>query len=221
MDWYLWSPEYPEKPLEFVARNVWGAEEPRGGRPLPGMVKHIFITYNTESEECRYPEQCMAVVKGLQERAFAEGLSDIKYNFLIGEDGYVYEGRGWVNKPPISKRFPNMTKRIDIGYLGSKKFYLFTYDIMKLGLDIIYYGVVNNHIRRPYKVKEWRTPDSLRYTWQHDTPEINEPLLHEIMRIQKAEPDITFDQLQERVKHLYTGYTPEELKEAIDGPLIG
>lgn len=42
-------------------------------------------------------------------------------SFLIGGDGYVYEGRGWVHKPPVSKRYPNLTKRIDIGYLGSKR----------------------------------------------------------------------------------------------------
>jgi len=25
----------------------------------------------------------------------AEGKDDIKYNFLIGQDGVIYEGRGW------------------------------------------------------------------------------------------------------------------------------
>ena len=24
-----------------------------------------------------------------------EGMDDIKYNFLIGQDGVIYEGRGW------------------------------------------------------------------------------------------------------------------------------
>ena len=25
----------------------------------------------------------------------ADGMDDIKYNFLIGQDGVIYEGRGW------------------------------------------------------------------------------------------------------------------------------
>lgn len=36
----------------------------------------------------------MQQVKTLQEIAFSGGRADIPYNFLIGNDGYYYEGRG-------------------------------------------------------------------------------------------------------------------------------
>ena len=35
------------------------------------------------------------IVQCVQFRVSFAGWDDIGYNFLVGEDGYIYEGRGW------------------------------------------------------------------------------------------------------------------------------
>ena len=36
------------------------------------------------------------------------GWSDVGYNFLIGEDGYIYEGRGFYRQGPGFAHYPNL-----------------------------------------------------------------------------------------------------------------
>ena len=38
---------------------------------------------------------CISRIKNLKKNYLTTGWSDISYNFLVGEDGAVYEGRGW------------------------------------------------------------------------------------------------------------------------------
>jgi peptidoglycan recognition protein LD len=42
-----------------------------------------------------FQESCIRRVQQLQRDAFARNLSDIPYNFLIGDDGNTYEARGF------------------------------------------------------------------------------------------------------------------------------
>lgn len=46
-----------------------------------------------------------------------KGWSDIGYNFLVGEDGNVYEGRGWDKQGAHSKPFNS--KSIGICIIGN------------------------------------------------------------------------------------------------------
>lgn len=45
---------------------------------------------------CHDEESCSAIARDYQNLHIdRNGWEDIGYNFLIGEDGHVYEGRGW------------------------------------------------------------------------------------------------------------------------------
>lgn len=46
----------------------------------------------------------------------SKGWNDIGYNFLVGEDGNIYEGRGWGKKGAHSKSFNG--KSIGICIIG-------------------------------------------------------------------------------------------------------
>lgn len=46
-----------------------------------------------------------------------KGWDDIGYNFIIGEDGNIYEGRGWGKKGAHSKPFNS--KSIGICIIGN------------------------------------------------------------------------------------------------------
>ncbi|XP_054285456.1 peptidoglycan-recognition protein SC1a/b-like [Macrosteles quadrilineatus] len=48
-----------------------------------------------------------------------DNLPDIAYNFLVGGDGNVYEGRGWYTKPQKFLTDPKCSdKTIDIAFIG-------------------------------------------------------------------------------------------------------
>ncbi|KAJ8314155.1 hypothetical protein KUTeg_008716 [Tegillarca granosa] len=81
---------------KIIPRSEWGAMEPRGivrkftSQTLPTFV----ILHHGATESCHTEEECSKMVRNYQ-RFHMNGWSDIGFNFVIGEDGNVYEGRGW------------------------------------------------------------------------------------------------------------------------------
>ncbi|XP_068989298.1 peptidoglycan-recognition protein SC1a-like [Neodiprion pinetum] len=59
----------------------------------------LVIIHHTKTESCYKQALCHAKVRKIQdEHINNNSWSDIGPNFLIGEDGNVYEGRGWNNR---------------------------------------------------------------------------------------------------------------------------
>ncbi|KAG5672122.1 hypothetical protein PVAND_002277 [Polypedilum vanderplanki] len=79
--------------LFLISRKEWNANPPKSVIPnLSNPIKRVIVTH-TEGISCDNEEYCKAVVKQIQ--ITNENLDDIPYNFLIGADGRVYEGRGF------------------------------------------------------------------------------------------------------------------------------
>ncbi|KAM9113726.1 peptidoglycan-recognition protein SC2-like [Pangshura tecta] len=79
----------------IVSRSQWGARPPRSRDPLSTPVPYVII-YHTAGSSCTSQASCSQLVRGIQDYHMdSNGWADIGYNFLIGEDGRVYEGRGW------------------------------------------------------------------------------------------------------------------------------
>lgn len=82
----------------IIPRCIWGAK-PFKGTPtlltLPLEFLYIHHTYEP-SQPCRTFPACAAAMRSMQ-RFHQEdrGWSDIGYSFVVGSDGYLYEGRGW------------------------------------------------------------------------------------------------------------------------------
>eukprot|EP00057_Strongylocentrotus_purpuratus_P029502 XP_011683976.1 PREDICTED: peptidoglycan-recognition protein SC2 [Strongylocentrotus purpuratus] len=79
----------------IISRSEWGARSPKSTSnlvtPLPYAVVH-----HTDGSSCSTEASCMSQVRGIQNYHMdSNGWDDIGYNFLIGGDGNVYEGRGW------------------------------------------------------------------------------------------------------------------------------
>ncbi|KAK2151800.1 hypothetical protein LSH36_350g02015 [Paralvinella palmiformis] len=80
--------------VNIVSRAEWGAREPVSTTPL-AQVNMQFV-HHTVGSRCYTQEDCMAEVRGIQNYHMDNnGWNDIGYNFLIGDDGNAYEGRGW------------------------------------------------------------------------------------------------------------------------------
>ena len=54
--------------------------------------------------------------RAISEHSLSLGWSDIAYNFLIGNDGAVYEGRGWDYQGATAKGWNNVS--IGIAFIG-------------------------------------------------------------------------------------------------------
>jgi len=81
----------------IVTRAQWGARAPKSTSRITRPVPKMFI-HHTETPRCTTTDRCKSIVKSIQNYHMdTQKWDDIGYNFLVGEDGNVYEGRGWNN----------------------------------------------------------------------------------------------------------------------------
>ena len=81
----------------ILSRAEWGARgtalppDPLKVRPAPYAIIH-----HTASQPCFNIPECVLSVRNIQSYHIdSNGWNDIGYNFLVGGDGVIYEGRGW------------------------------------------------------------------------------------------------------------------------------
>jgi len=79
----------------IVSRAEWGARAPTSTTAIARPVPRYFV-HHSAGNSCFNEASCKSTVKGIQDYHMnSQGWSDIGYNFLVGEDGNAYEGRGW------------------------------------------------------------------------------------------------------------------------------
>uniref|UniRef100_A0A8W7NGA1 Peptidoglycan recognition protein long class n=1 Tax=Anopheles atroparvus TaxID=41427 RepID=A0A8W7NGA1_ANOAO len=85
------------KPLRLVTRTEWLAQPPREELTNLKLPVSTVIIAHTATEGCTTQQACVTRVKSIQKYHMQTSkFSDIGYNFLIGGDGSVYDGRGWL-----------------------------------------------------------------------------------------------------------------------------
>ncbi|XP_049961777.1 peptidoglycan-recognition protein SA-like [Schistocerca serialis cubense] len=93
--------------LTVVAESEWSSQDIRDRRVGLSLPVRYVIVSHTFSEECAVYDECVQLLRDLQRlHVSARGYYDIAYNFVVGGDGYVYEGRGWnytaERRPPFT-----------------------------------------------------------------------------------------------------------------------
>uniref|UniRef100_A0A8C7BAW2 Peptidoglycan recognition protein 2 n=1 Tax=Neovison vison TaxID=452646 RepID=A0A8C7BAW2_NEOVI len=79
-------------------RCRWGAAPYRGSpRPLQLPLRFLYVHHTyMPAPPCTDFARCAADMRSMQRfHQDTRGWDDIGYSFVIGSDGYVYEGRGW------------------------------------------------------------------------------------------------------------------------------
>ncbi|XP_064255501.1 LOW QUALITY PROTEIN: N-acetylmuramoyl-L-alanine amidase-like [Passer domesticus] len=95
------SREFSERYVECPAimpRCLWGARPYRGTpAPLQPPLGSVFLHHTLEpSRPCRTFSACARAMRDMQRfHQDTRGWDDIGYSFVVGSDGYLYEGRGW------------------------------------------------------------------------------------------------------------------------------
>ncbi|CAC5407389.1 PGRP [Mytilus coruscus] len=81
--------------VKIISRDSWGARRPGSTSTIHTPVPDFFI-HHTDGGYCTSFSACISQMKGIQNYHMdSRKWADIGYSFLVGEDGKIYEGRGW------------------------------------------------------------------------------------------------------------------------------
>ncbi|XP_054264881.1 peptidoglycan recognition protein 1-like isoform X1 [Macrosteles quadrilineatus] len=109
---------------KIFKRDQWGALPPRksdGKLWIPVMyVNTVCVFLEDEDGEIEKGLKGPEAVRRFQKLDMENGMSDIRSNFIIDEDGMIYEGRGWEQKPGyIKPDYPDkQLEWLEICYIG-------------------------------------------------------------------------------------------------------
>ncbi|KAK4875989.1 hypothetical protein RN001_012411 [Aquatica leii] len=109
--------DYPAVCPEIVSKNEWGA---RGALKVEYSVYPLdyVIIHHTVTPECHDLLRCSDLLKSMQNYHMdSHKFHDIGYNFVIGGDGKVYEGRGWHKVGAHTKGYN--TRSLGIAFIGN------------------------------------------------------------------------------------------------------
>ncbi|NXW37237.1 PGRP2 amidase, partial [Phaetusa simplex] len=109
---------YVECPA-IVPRCMWGARPYRGTpKPLTLPLGSVYIHHTSSpSDPCRTFAACARAMRAMQRfHQDTRGWDDIGYSFMVGSDGYLYQGRGWHWVGAHTKGYNS--KGYGVGYVG-------------------------------------------------------------------------------------------------------
>uniref|UniRef100_A0A336N4D1 CSON011123 protein n=1 Tax=Culicoides sonorensis TaxID=179676 RepID=A0A336N4D1_CULSO len=111
-------------PLRIIPRKEWQRVPNYATKPLKTPAKQIIISHTGAVLENEFPtgcdtnEQCTKFAVKLEDYYInKQSWSDLPYNFFMGKDGYVFEGRGWKLDGSFRSSFGDDC--LSIGFLGN------------------------------------------------------------------------------------------------------
>lgn len=146
----------------IVWRSGWNARAPRSRTSIRHPVPRVFI-HHTLTPSCTSSSACAARMRQMQNFHMdnkSPPWSDIGYNFVVGEDVNVYEGRGWNTVGAHVRGYNSQSIGIAIiGNFTSKKPSSAALSVVK---RLISCGVSMGKLSRSYTLHGHRDGDSSR-----------------------------------------------------------
>ncbi|XP_026314139.1 peptidoglycan-recognition protein SC2-like [Hyposmocoma kahamanoa] len=95
--------------VQIITRAQWGARAPNSRTTLATPVPEVIIHHSFSPGACWSQSACATAMRSMQNHHMnTNGWADIGYNFAVGSDGLVYEGRGWTTQgahaPAVNSR---------------------------------------------------------------------------------------------------------------------
>ncbi|XP_039219295.1 peptidoglycan recognition protein 3-like [Crotalus tigris] len=104
--------------FRLITPSKWGARPANCSAPLRDVLPEYVVIIHTAGNPCWTHTACYNEVKGIQNYHMnLKGWCDVAYSFLIGEDGYVYEGRGWRNEGSHTYGYNDLS--LGIAFIGT------------------------------------------------------------------------------------------------------
>nr|AAY27973.1 peptidoglycan recognition protein 1 [Euprymna scolopes] len=138
------------KGVTLVSREGWGARPPKKVVTIPMPVKMVFI-HHTAMDYCTNLYACSEAMRKIQNLHMDNrGWSDLGYNYLVGEDGYVYKGRGWDREGGHTKGYN--TDSVAISVMGDFSDRLPNEKALNAVNNLIVCGIKQNKITKNYSL---------------------------------------------------------------------
>ncbi|KAH8264758.1 hypothetical protein KR044_013425 [Drosophila immigrans] len=141
----------PKELCSIVPRHSWLAQMPMEEPvKLQLPVKYVVILHTaTESSEKRAIN--VRLIRDIQcFHIESRGWNDIAYNFLIGCDGNIYEGRGWQTVGAHTLGYNRIA--LGISFVGCFMRELPTEDALNMCRNLLARGVEDGHIDPDYRL---------------------------------------------------------------------
>ncbi|XP_043281651.1 peptidoglycan-recognition protein SC2-like [Venturia canescens] len=158
-----------ESEPNIISRTEWSArEQNRPKLALNGSVSYVILHHTTKNK-CTSRSECIEAMRVVQN--FDMDLHDridVSYNFYVGEDGNVYEGRGWDVAGSHTDFYSD--RSIGICFIGDFRKHKPEPAAIKALEDLISYGVTlgkidpHYHLYARNQVSDQSKPDSSELT---------------------------------------------------------
>lgn len=118
--------------VRIVSRIKWCAKPPKAIEYMKKPVPFVVIHHSAIPLACTTQEKCIQAMRSMQTyHQETQGWNDIGYNFAVGGDFRVYEGRGWSVVGAHAPSYNNKSIGICIigdwsGTTTTKKLFLFS-----------------------------------------------------------------------------------------------
>nr|XP_019562445.2 peptidoglycan-recognition protein LE-like isoform X6 [Aedes albopictus] len=150
------------KPLRIVTRNEWLAQPPKENLTRLKLPVNRVIIAHTATENCQTQSSCVYRMRFLQEQHIGIlNLGDIGYNFAIGGDGNLYEGRGWLKAGAF---LPGQNSKSEgIAFIGHYNREQPTEEQMDLLDALLENGTRSGYLTEDFKLygeRQWHKTDS-------------------------------------------------------------
>ncbi|KAJ9575253.1 hypothetical protein L9F63_025798 [Diploptera punctata] len=158
--------------LRIIRRQEWSGNHAYQPDPLKIPVEYVIVE-QTETEACLTETECTYSVRHIHTKHKGFGLYCIGFNFLIGGDGNVYEGRGWYRRGVYTGGYT--TKAISIGFIGNFLEIEPVPNQVETAQQLIANGVKFGMISSDYKLITSQRETALQRmvsTWPHWSDEI-------------------------------------------------
>ncbi|KPJ05907.1 Peptidoglycan-recognition protein LB [Papilio xuthus] len=170
------------KTIPIVSRVEWGAQSPTSITNLTLPVPYVIIHHTYEPGACYSLLECSSAMRSIQNyHQGTQGWADIGYNFAVGGDGSIYEGRGWKAVGAHAAGYNSVS--IGIVLIGDFVSQLPPAQQMELTKELIEVGVELGYISKEYslighrQVRSTECPGDALFqeitTWDRFTPAVN------------------------------------------------
>ncbi|KAM4019093.1 peptidoglycan-recognition protein 2-like isoform 1-T3 [Anomaloglossus baeobatrachus] len=138
----------------IVARSSWGKGNTNCRDALVNPVSWVIV-HHTVTPTCGTRDACTARVKSIQDDHMRNrNYCDIGYNFIIGNDGTIFEGRGWSKLG--AHAVGSNSKSIGIAFIGNFQNSLPSSNALNAAKSLIQCGVAIKKIKPNYTLKGHR-----------------------------------------------------------------
>ncbi|XP_054259148.1 peptidoglycan recognition protein 1-like [Macrosteles quadrilineatus] len=143
-------------PFRMVKRGDWRAQPPEFTEKMPHPIELLRYVMNTGTPKCNGDQECIPMIQKIQQQHLEMGFGDIRYNFMLGDDGTIYEGRGWKCKPPVDPAYADKDgKFVEIAFIGDYRRDIVSAKWLQGPMynaqwELLYYADSKNYLHKDY-----------------------------------------------------------------------